>query len=605
MDPVRVLLVKCSDLHDTTDSDWPKTPPLGLMYVSAALKAWSERPVETRIVNREMLCYTGENLEQIIEEFRPDIVGLSATTSEADNARTVAVAACERLPGVKTIVGGPHGTVYPEEVTHGGIDISVIGEGERTIVELVEALASGGDLREITGIAFMENGEFVKTAPREPIMDLDSLPFPDWDAVDLSLYAGTNNFMHVYAPDRTYMSVFTSRGCPYRCIFCHNIYGKKFRMRSAKNVLEELDILHEKYGVREILFVDDIFNLDGDRLEAICNGLVERGKPLALSFPNALRGDILTPHQMYKLIEAGTYYVAFSLETGSDRTLEVIRKKLNRPRAMENLHYLHDKGILTGCFLMIGFPTETKFDMYKTVKLAEHPDIDLPYIFTTIPQYGTHLYEMAKEMGKLPEPGKMGEFHYSTMGLNCSAAGEEDFKRLRILAVSAETRKMQSPELKARLEGWGLNFMPFDRTKYSETMDLDQAVQLSLPASGQDQDESTRIEEAPPPPNPAFKRMAMFLGKLKSRGPLKDGWGLEEIETQENQIQLTLAPASGSKPLVVRVLPRSESPAVARSANFNFVYYHSGSGEPLPKAMTQIGEFVIRLLARADDKWSG
>jgi radical SAM superfamily enzyme YgiQ (UPF0313 family) len=193
------------------------------------------------------------------------------------------------------------------------LDVVVRGEGENTIPELVDK--DNKNLSGIKGIAFRDDGRIVLTEPRPYIQDLDALPFPAWDLVDLKLYARFRSMASVGL--RKYMTIFTSRACPYRCIYCHNLFGKNYRTRSPENVLNEMEILVKDHGVEEFEILDDIFNLDIPRAHAICDLIIKKKLKIGFSFPNALRGDRLPNDLLRKFKEAGLNFTSIAIETAS------------------------------------------------------------------------------------------------------------------------------------------------------------------------------------------------------------------------------------------------------------------------------------------------
>jgi radical SAM superfamily enzyme YgiQ (UPF0313 family) len=247
------------------------TQPLGIMYIASSIKH-ANNSHEVKIIDMVVERKVYDGIRNEIKKFQPDIVGISALTPEADAVHLFAERIKKDFGNCKIIVGGPYGTSAPQRVLKNpSIDFAVIGEGELTMVELVEVISQHGhslsEFRKIKGIAYIQDGHYIQTEPREHIEDLDGLPFPAWEMIPLEKYYSlgivSESKTHYH---KRYMSIFTSRGCPYGCIYCHNIFGRRFRYRSAENVFSEIKTLYENYNLHEIHFLDDTFNINRERV---------------------------------------------------------------------------------------------------------------------------------------------------------------------------------------------------------------------------------------------------------------------------------------------------------------------------------------------------
>ncbi len=387
----KVLLIKAAARGGR---DLMQGPPLGLMYLAAILRKAGH---ECRIVDLRLSRDVEGLAEKAIRGFSPDIVGISGFYNEANGVHMAsALAKTIGGPGLPVMAGGPYATAYPEEVLADlNIDLAAVGEGERSIVPVVSALLANETeaLAEIPGIAYRFEGRVVKTGPALLVDDLDALPHPAWDLVDISAHAGARRFCHL--PHRRYMPLFTSRSCPWHCIYCHNVFGKKFRARSPESVAEEIEILVSRHGIEEIEIVDDIFNLDTARAEAVCDKITARGLRVRLSFPNGVRTDILTPRLLEKMKAAGTYMMGVAVETGSKRLQREIRKNLDLAKVLRNIALCRKMGIMTIGFFMMGFPGETVAEMEETIAFARRSKLNFATFSTVRPFKGTRLWDMA------------------------------------------------------------------------------------------------------------------------------------------------------------------------------------------------------------------
>lgn len=374
--------------------------PLGLMYLASAIRKEFDRKYNIKIVDMKLHNMPLERLRKIISEFSPDIVGCSVCSDEDKCMHEVARITKEFNKDCKVIVGGPHATSYYAEILEdSNIDVAVIGEGERTLIELFRAFEDEIDISKIPGMAFRDDSRIVFTGFSEFIDNLDSLSFPSWDLIDINAYSRKNIFlMNTMLAGRKYMGIFTSRGCPYGCIYCHNIFGKGFRKRSPENVFREIKELHDRYDVDEIHIFDDIFNLDIQRAKKICDLIINSGIKIKLAFPNALRGDIVDKDLILKLKKAGAYAITYALETASPRLQKLIDKNIDIKRLKEAINFSSELGLLTKCYFMIGFPTETEEEVFQTIKFACSSRLLLASFFIVTVQKATRLFNMTREL---------------------------------------------------------------------------------------------------------------------------------------------------------------------------------------------------------------
>lgn len=395
--------------------------PLGLGYIAGALQKARRDQIE--ILDGRNLRWPINRMRQRIREFKPDLVGISAINFEMREAHELAAAAKAEFPRVPVIIGGPYASANREAILDDpNVDVVAPGEGEATAVELFEALEAAADLDAVKGIIHRRNGEKIFTGPRELIQDLDRLE-PAWDLLDPKSYfkkTGRNSENIVKYDHRT-LSVFTSRGCPYNCIFCHNVFGKTFRARSPGAVVEEVAMLAERYGIRELEIVDDSFNQSISRAKAICRGILEQGLKLHIAAPNGIRGDRTDPELLDLMKSAGFYRVAFAVESASPRMQALIKKSIDLDKVKQSIAEVAARNMVATGYFIQGFPAETYEEMLMTGDWAAGSDLHVASFFYLNPFPGT---EVARMTGQ--DFTTINFRDYSTMSVNVSAATDQE-----------------------------------------------------------------------------------------------------------------------------------------------------------------------------------
>ena len=362
----RILLVR-SAIRSSVSAGFL---PLGLLYLSSVLR---ERHPDIEIKIVDLFLGLPEPAEVLAEAvaFAPDLVGVSSFNVDAATAHRLAAGIKRAMPEVPVVFGGPYASCSWRVILRDpNVDVAAIGEGEETFADLVCTLDRNGDLAEVRGIAVRgPDGEPIQNPERPFIEDLDAIPFPAWDLVNVSDYDFTQTNQYLWV-ERRNAPIFTSRGCPFRCDYCHHVHGKRFRARSTDNVLRELRARHDRHGVRDVLVQDDIFNLDLERAKAICDAIVDSGMKFNFSFPNGLRGEIVDDQLIGKLQAINTIFVAFAIETASEQRNKALGRRGDIKRVAETIRKTSAAGIFTHCYFMIGFEDETRQEMEATIDLA-------------------------------------------------------------------------------------------------------------------------------------------------------------------------------------------------------------------------------------------
>ncbi len=381
-------------------------PPLGLLYLASTLRQTFGADVDVRVVDLSLERRRYFDARDLLAAFRPDVVGIGALNWEAEEAGQLALMVQAEFPGTIVALGGPfaHRNTRSICATH-VYDWIFDGEadwgfplacqrwfrGDRTLDDIV-----GLTWRAAPGEHYTNNSDALSAGLKEPagvVDDLDAIPLPAWDLVDFDKYAKVRNFMSLLK-GRRYAPIFTSRGCPYQCTYCHDIFGKKFRWRSPENVAAEVAMLR-KLGVDELQIIDDIFNMNPRRMKAVCSAI--EPYRMHITFPNGLRFDILDEEGCEALVRAGTYAACVAIETITPRLQELIKKRLKVDRAQNAIGWMANRGVLIRGFFMLGFPTETLDEIEATIRYAVDSNLTQAYFFNVVPQPGTPLYTLAMQ----------------------------------------------------------------------------------------------------------------------------------------------------------------------------------------------------------------
>ena len=369
-------------------------PPLGLAYVASVLEKFGHkvRVVDTVIDNIGL-----EDLLREIRSWNPDVVGISIQTPTAPRAYRAIKEIKEEFPDLPIIAGGIHATFMYDEALDAGADVVVRGEGEYTALELVNTLEKHGlnprALRRVKGIVFREGGDGranVVTPQRPFISNLDELPWPAHHLLPMDKYLALGKKLRV-------AHIMASRGCPYGCIYCITSYywGRRIRFRSAKNVLDEVEYLVDKYRINKVAFSDDELIVNRRFVYDFIKGLKERG--LDVTFSCGGRVDHINRDYLRFLFSNGCEVLYLGVESASQRTIDRIGKRITIDQAMRAFQIANDVGIFTMASFILGFPWETLEDMKRTVKFAVKLRPSYAQFTALTPYPGTPLYKFAEE----------------------------------------------------------------------------------------------------------------------------------------------------------------------------------------------------------------
>jgi radical SAM superfamily enzyme YgiQ (UPF0313 family) len=410
------------------------TPPMGILTLAAYFR--ERGPYEVEIFDGRAHAATTAELVEKVREFQPDVVGISLFSMERLEGHEAAWSIKKALPGVTIICGGPYPTTeYREVLSNPAVDFAVVGEGELSGLQLLEALRTGALPDKIDGVAWRKDHAVVCPETRDFIEDLDSIPHPAWDLLDLEFYFYNPHKpapMNLYQKHKRSAPVFTSRGCPYRCVYCHNLFGKRLRRHSIPYILDEITYLKEKKGVREIEVTDDIFNLDPEWTKQFLQSIIDRKLNLYFSFPNGLRADRMTEEIIDLMVEMGTYRIVYAVETGTARIQKEIRKNVDLEKALRYINYTAEKGISVGSFFILGFLDETEEEMRQTINFACRAKLSTASFFILTPFPGTEIYQQALARNINIQNSEFT--HYYALSTNLSKVPDKKLLKLRVYA---------------------------------------------------------------------------------------------------------------------------------------------------------------------------
>lgn len=360
-------------------------PPLGLLLVATVLKR-AGYSVSVRDAFAEGMGW--EEFEAFIRCESPDILGIGGMSPVIDTTfRAIKIA----RPFCRTIImGGPHVSLYGQSIFEQcpELDFGICGEGEQTTLNLINALAVGDSAVNIAGVVHRT----FHTPPLPMLDEMDMIPYPDRSMLDNSLYRYP---LAKYQPVTT---MFTSRGCPYACTFCDkSTFGSTWRARSADNVLGEIDEIVHRYGIRSIIFYDDLFTVDKQRVAAICEGILKRG--YRIDWKCEGRVNLVDEDLLRLMKRAGCSLIAYGVESGNQIGLDYLNKKTSPDLITAAFEKTRRAGIDTMAYFLLGIPVETYDDELNTIEFAKSIKTTYAQFSILSPFYGTTLYDDAVSQG--------------------------------------------------------------------------------------------------------------------------------------------------------------------------------------------------------------
>jgi radical SAM superfamily enzyme YgiQ (UPF0313 family) len=431
----RVLLVEANNMGKWVGATMPyevHIPPLGLMYLASyarkTLPGAEFRIVESSLSSPDFSSLNDERFIRILNEFQPDVVGIRSIAFFFEELQRIA--SLVRAHSDATLVaGGPIVQAYKrrlfQEVPE--LDVAVKGEGEQVFAGLL----FGTPLPSIAGLLYRTSNGVVENEDQLEVADIDSLPFPAYDLIDLDQYQRQLSYAYNH---RRQGVLLTSRGCPYDCTFCFT-HWKGIRLRSATNIFAEIKELHDKHGIEDFYVVDDIFNVDLKRALKLFDLIVAEGLKLRLYFVNGLRADITSEKFVDRALEAGAVWFTYAVESGTDEIQRLVKKRLDLEKAQRIIAYTQRQNVVVNVSTMYGFPTETRELAQRTLDwLSELPKPSLlPYHFCLRFFPGCEINHQALDAGW--DPGRMeltSRFSYNDLPFGTPTLSKHDMHGIQL-----------------------------------------------------------------------------------------------------------------------------------------------------------------------------
>ncbi len=402
-----------------------RLPPLGLAYVAGALRAAGYDRV--RILDANLSRDPSSDIKKALAADPPDIVGLSLTTPLFDASLEISRMIKKLRPATKIICGGVHPTLFPLDVAGvESVDYVVFGEGEKTAVELIQALNREHEPEGVQGVAFKRDGRVIVNEPRPLVENLDELPMPAYDLLPIHRYS---NPQAAHAP---LGMMLTSRGCPFPCIFCDNhiVLGKRYRAYSVRRMIEEWRVLVNDFGVREIMFKESDFTLDRERVREFCKLLMLEPRKIFWTCNGHIgHVDLALLRDMRR---AGCRVIQYGVESGDQNILDTLKKGITIQQILDTFRLTRQAGIRTVANIMVGNPGDTRETIAQTISLTKRIKADFANIQFCAPYPGTELYRLAVE--------------------NKWFLGDGDPLQLRTDSCSMNATNIPTPELRGMLK---------------------------------------------------------------------------------------------------------------------------------------------------------
>ena len=429
---MKVLLAKPFNMSDHIQ------PSIGLGYLASAIR----KEHEVRLVDCIKDDLTIDKFMALLKEYNPEILGLQCYTFDLPFIRQALKAAKAFNKDIVTVIGGPHSSALPEETLKAekDLDFLFVGEAETGFPRLVKAIERGAnktgvkDFSDIPGLAFRD-GQTIKINPNVIQDDLDGLGLAAWDLIKPQEYPESQH--GAFFKQFPIAPIMVTRGCPYPCTFCAGslVSGKKIRRRSIDNVLGELKMLNNDFGIREFHIIDDNFTMDKEYVKDFLRKLKALNLGMTWAVPNGVRMDTLDDELLGLMKETGLYMISLGIESGSDEVLSEMRKGITVARIRECVNKIDRAGIDIAGFFILGFPGETPESIRQTIDFAAELPLKRANFFTYLPFPGTESYAKLLASGELKDVD-WERFYFTNAAYVPTGITRKELKSLHRLAFA-------------------------------------------------------------------------------------------------------------------------------------------------------------------------
>ncbi|MFC1753814.1 B12-binding domain-containing radical SAM protein [Thermoproteota archaeon] len=382
MKKIKTLLINTPTRTDIPSGDFP----LGIGYIAAVLNK-NKLPFE--VLDIDAYRYSKKEVTKRLKEMECDVIGIGGIVTSYKYTKWLIKTAKKVKPGVKVIVGGHLGTSIPDLLfKNSKVDFIVMGDGEDTIVDLIRNIDNP---KHVKGICYRHGRKIIRNSPRQPIENLDSIPFPAYEMFPTEKYVSTSMLSIETNSNPRSIGIVTHRGCPFRCIFCHNP-NQKIRSRSPENIIKEVKFLKNKYDINFVHFADELFVINKKWVLRLCE-LMKKEK-IRIAWSCMCRVNLVDESLLRKMKSSGCVYVGFGIESASQKMLDAMKKDCTVEQQKNAIRVTRKLGFNTYPTFIIGTPGETEETVMESVEFCKEFGL-MPEFFYMTPFPNTELYHIA------------------------------------------------------------------------------------------------------------------------------------------------------------------------------------------------------------------
>jgi len=394
---MKILLVRYHDsgnintrLPESLNEVQGVYPPLGIAYIAANLE---KNGFNVKILDVQALNLLSNEAKDFIIREKADVVGITCMTPNFQGALEAARFAKEG--GAIVVLGGPQISTYPKEsIDYDFVDYAIEGEGEEAFLELVKRIQERKPVHGIKGLVYKRMGKIYSNGP-VIVEDLDSVPMPSWHLLPMEKYK-------CILAKRPFVTMITSRGCPYQCGFCFKSYTDKVNRRhNPKRIVDEIEYCIKKYKIKEVMFYDDTFTLRREHVEGICNEIIER--KIKIKWESPTRLNVVDENLLRLMKKSGCFRLRYGIESGDERILKLMRKGISLEMALEVFRLTRKMGIQRFAYFIIGYYSDTEKSIKNTISFAKKLDPDWVMFTAATPLPKTNLFELCVKDGLIDE----------------------------------------------------------------------------------------------------------------------------------------------------------------------------------------------------------